>query len=191
MNAIVLMVALSSPSCPPVVYVPACPAPPVVWMPARVVYPSYPPGTIVLPPRIVAPMPMPAPVVEKSLFERLGGAKAVEAVVDDFVARTAGNPKVNFARQGTPLEWKPTPENVARLKKHLVQLVTMVTGGPTKYEGRSMKAAHTGMGITDAEFDALAADLKATLDKFKVAAKEQAELLKIVGSTRGDIVEKK
>ena len=35
----------------------------------------------------------------------------------------------------------------------------------------------------------LAADLKATLDKFKVPAKEQEELLKIVGSTAGDIIE--
>jgi hemoglobin len=128
---------------------------------------------------------------EKSLFERLGGEAAVKAVVDDFVARAAGDPKVNFTRKGTAVEWSPTPENVEKLKKHLVQFVAMATGGPQKYEGGSMKAVHKGMMITDAEFDALAGDLKATLDKFKVPAREQAELLKIVGSTRADIVEKK
>lgn len=128
---------------------------------------------------------------EKSLYDRLGGEAAIKAVVDDFVARAAGDPKVNFTRKGTDVEWQATPDNVAKLKKHLVQLVGMVTGGPQKYEGRSMKEAHQGMKITDAEFDALAADLKATLDKFKVPAREQMELLKIVGSTRGDIVEKK
>ena len=126
----------------------------------------------------------------KSLYDRLGGEAAIKAVIDDFVARAAGNPKVNFTRKGTDMEWEATPENVKRLKKHLVDLVGMVTGGPQKYEGRSMKETHKGMKITKAEFDALAADLKATLDHFKVPAKEQEELLKIVGSTEKDIVEK-
>jgi hemoglobin len=47
------------------------------------------------------------------------------------------------------------------------------------------------MRITDEEFDALAGDLKATLDKFKVPAREQQELLAIIAATRPDIVEKK
>jgi hemoglobin len=131
------------------------------------------------------------PRVARSLWDRLGGEPAVKAVVDDFVMRTASNPKVNFTRKGTDAEWDPSPANVERLKKHLVQLIGLVTGGPQKYEGRSMKAAHQGMKITDAEFDALAGDLKATLDKFNVPAKEQDELFKIIGSTRADIVEKK
>ena len=54
-----------------------------------------------------------------------------------------------------------------------------------------MKSSHKGMMITDAEFNALAADLKASLDKFKVPSPDQEELIKIVASTRGDIVEKK
>jgi hemoglobin len=139
---------------------------------------------------VVAAAPQAAAAKEKSLYERLGGAPAIEAVIADFVGRAAANPKVNFTRKGTAAEWQATPESVAMLKKHLVDLVGMVTGGPQKYQGRNMKDSHRGMKITDAEFDALAGDLKATLDKFKVPAKEQMELLKIVGSTRGDIVEK-
>jgi hemoglobin len=126
----------------------------------------------------------------KSLYERLGGEAAVKAVVDDFVARAATDPKVNFTRKGTALEWQATPDNVAHLKKALVQLIGAVTGGPQKYQGRSMKEAHRGMKISDAEFNALAADLKASLDKFKVPEKEQGELFTIVESTRKDIVEK-
>ena len=45
------------------------------------------------------------------------------------------------------------------------------------------------MMITAAEFDALAGDLAASLDKFKVPQREKDELLKIVGSTKADIVE--
>jgi truncated hemoglobin YjbI len=46
------------------------------------------------------------------------------------------------------------------------------------------------MQITDAEFSAIAADLKASLDKLNVPAKEQGELMAIVGGTKKDIVTK-
>lgn len=126
---------------------------------------------------------------EKSLYERLGGEPAVTAVVDDFVGRAAGDPAVNFTRKGTDAEFNATPEAVAHLKKMLVQFVSMATGGPKQYDGRSMKSAHRNMKVTDAEFNAIAGDLKATLVKFNVPEKEMNELLTIVGSTRKDIVE--
>lgn len=126
----------------------------------------------------------------KSLYERLGGEPAITAVVEDFVARTAGNPKVNFFRKGTPAEWKPSDAEVAMLKKHLVTFIAMATGGPQRYQGRTMAASHRGMMITDEEFNALAGDLAASLDKFNVPAKEKAELMAIAGSTRKDIVGK-
>ena len=127
---------------------------------------------------------------EKSLYERLGGEPALTAVVDDFVARTASNPKVNFTRKGTPQEWDANPENVKKLKRRLVTFIAEATGGPKKYDGKDMKSAHAGMQITSAEFDALAADLAASLDKFKVPAKEKGELMAIAASTKGAMVER-
>ncbi len=129
-------------------------------------------------------------VAQKSLYERLGGQSAIAAVVDDFVPRTAANPAVNFTRQGQPRAWEATPENIEKLKKHLVQFVSIATGATdVTYEGRDMVAAHQGLNITDAEFDALAADLAASCDKLGVPAKEKEEFLAIAGSTRGSIVQ--
>ncbi len=128
---------------------------------------------------------------EKSLYERLGGEDAVKAVVEDVVARAAADPKVNFTRKGTPKEFTPKPEDIAKLKKNLVDLFGMATGGPQKYTGKSMKEAHQGMQITKEEWDALMADFKETLDKLKVPEKEQQELVKIVAPMEKDIVEKK
>ena len=125
-----------------------------------------------------------------SLYDRLGGKPAITAVVEDFVGRAAGNPKVNFTRKGTGAEWAATPENVAHLKAMLVEFVAMASGGPVKYTGQDMKGAHAGMKISNAEFDALAMDLKASLDKFKVPEREQKELLGAVEGTRKDIVER-
>jgi hemoglobin len=127
---------------------------------------------------------------EKSLYERLGGQAAISAVVDDFVPRAAANPAVNFTRQGQPRTWEATPENVDKLKKHLVQFVSVATGAKdVTYEGRDMVTAHEGLKITGAEFDALAADLAASCDKLGVPAKEKEELLAVAGSTRGSIVQ--
>jgi hemoglobin len=128
------------------------------------------------------------PPSDKSLYERLGGHEAVVAVIDDFVGRAAADPAVNFTRKGHPNQWDATPDNVAKLKKHLVQFVEKATGGPATYEGRDMLSVHTGMQITEAEWNAIVADLKATLDKFKVPEKEQGELIAIVATTHDQIV---
>jgi hemoglobin len=154
------------------------------------IYPPSPYNPVYHGPRAAVPqLPPPIPEKAKTLYDRLGGEAAIRAVVDDLVARAAADPKVNFTRKGTPKEWKPTPENVAHLKSVLVDMIGSATGGPQKYTGRSMKELHAGMKITPAEFDALAADLKATLDKLKVPAREQNELLKLVAATAPDIVE--
>ena len=115
-----------------------------------------------------------------SLYERLGGLDAITAVVDSFVARCAGDGRINgkFARTDIP-----------RLRKMLVDQVCEATGGPCTYTGRDMREAHDGMRVTAGEFDALVEDLVATLDEFDVPKAEQDELLGLLGPMRGDIVE--
>jgi hemoglobin len=90
----------------------------------------------------------------RSLYERLGGTEAITAVVDDFVARCAADGRINgkFARTDIP-----------RLKKNLVDQVCEAAGGPCTYSGRDMRQTHDGMSVTGGEFDALVADLVATM----------------------------
>jgi hemoglobin len=116
----------------------------------------------------------------QSLCDRLGGKDAIVAVVDDFVARCAGDDRINakFGRTDIP-----------RLKKMLVDQVCEATGGPCTYTGRDMKETHTGMGVTKGEFESLVEDLVATLDQFNVPKPEQQELLGLLGPMQTDIVE--
>jgi len=115
-----------------------------------------------------------------SLFERLGGKDAITAVIDDFVGRCAADARINgkFARTDVP-----------RLKAHLVDQVCAATGGPCTYSGRDMRTTHDGMSVTGGEFDALVANLVATLDQFGVPEAEKGELLGALAPMRGDIVE--
>ncbi len=120
-----------------------------------------------------------------SLFARLGGAKAITAVVDDFINRAAMNPKVNFLRNG-----KYSGIQIDIHKKKLAEFIAVATGGPNEYNDLELQQAHAGMGITTSEFDALASDLLATLNEFNVPEKEKNELMVLVGNTRAVIVEK-
>ena len=124
---------------------------------------------------------------EMALYDRLGGVYAIAAVVDDFIERLLvddvlnANPAIKEARDRVPK---------AGLKYRITSMVCEATGGPQKYTGRSMKESHKHLNITDREWEAMIADFKVTLDKFKVPEKEQNELIKIVESTKKDIVMK-
>ena len=116
---------------------------------------------------------------KKSLYDRLGGKPAITAVVDDFIGNVAGDTRINkrFANADIP-----------RLKRMLVDQICQASGGPCTYTGASMKDAHKGMKITDAEFNALVEDLVKSLDKFKVGDQEKNDLLGALGGMKPDIV---
>ncbi len=114
----------------------------------------------------------PAAAPSKELYDRLGGQRALVAVVDDFVDRVAGDARINLRFLNTDLP---------RLKSLLVEFVCMASGGPCKYSGQDMETSHAGMELVHEEFAALVEDLVATLDKFKVPAKEKGELLGALG----------
>jgi hemoglobin len=121
----------------------------------------------------VSSAPLFGQMKEKSLYDRLGKKKAIAAVVDDFVSRVAGDARIN-----------------KMFKSHLVDQICEASGGPCKYTGKNMKAAHMGMGISGNDFGALVEDLVGALDKFKVGQHEKDQLLGALGPMKGDIVEK-
>jgi hemoglobin len=122
-----------------------------------------------------------APVAStRSLFERLGGQPAINAVVDDFATNVLNDPRINkkFAKSDAP-----------RLLANLKDFVCFATNGPCQYKGLSMKESHKNMGTTAGEFGALVEDLVKTLNKFGVKEAEQRELLGALAGLKGDIVE--
>jgi hemoglobin len=123
---------------------------------------------------------------EKTLYQRLGGKKALVAVVDQFVGNVAADKRINGFFAATAAD----PQRLARFKMNLVDQICMAAGGPCKYTGKDMKTAHMGMGISSADFNALVEDLVGALDKFKVGDREKSELLGALGPMKTDIVEK-
>jgi hemoglobin len=122
---------------------------------------------------------------DKPLFERLGGLDAISAVVDQFLANVVADARINarFANA-----------DAKHLRQMLIDQICDATGGGPivgcKYTGKTMVEVHTGMQITDDEFNALVDDLVKALDQLKVPAKEKGELLSALGGMKPDVVGK-
>ncbi|HYR74934.1 MAG TPA: group 1 truncated hemoglobin [Pyrinomonadaceae bacterium] len=121
---------------------------------------------------------------KRSLYTRLGGYDAIALVVDDFITRLATDKRFERFFAGFSTDSKK------RLRQHILDQFCAAAGGPCVYMGRDMKTTHTGLGITEADWDAAAKHLVAALDKYKVLQAEKDELMAFVGTQKKDIVEK-
>jgi hemoglobin len=121
-------------------------------------------------------------MAEPTLYKRLGGREAISLVVADFVANVAADDRINARFKGL------NPVAMEKLKSNLADQMCEASGGPCAYLGRDMKTVHTGMKVTDAEWNATVEALVKSLDKFKVPAKEKGELLALLGPMKADIV---
>lgn len=134
----------------------------------------------------------------RTLYERIGGREKIAQIVDDVTERAIADPRVNFSRANVertflgskPPVWQATAENIDRLKQHLTEFLTLAAGGPADYSGRDMREVHKGMRITNTEFDAMVGDIKMSMERLGVKAREQREMLAVIETTRKQVVEK-
>ena len=120
---------------------------------------------------------------DKSLYHRLGGYDAICAATDDLLGRVLNDPQISGYWKGLNTEGK------RRARQQLVDFMASAAGGPAYYIGADMKAAHAGMGISEADWVVLIEHATAMLNHLDVAAREQGEVLGFLDSLRGDIVE--
>jgi hemoglobin len=137
-------------------------------------------------------------MTESSLYDRLGGAFAIAAVVDRFSDAVVRNPIVGQTSENPALrEWHTN--NLGRLPglKFMRTLwVCDISGGPQRYAATEpgsthlgLEEAHRALKISPAEFDEVAAELGRTLDFFKVPEQEKGEVLAAFAAHKGEVTE--
>lgn len=114
-----------------------------------------------------------------TIYDRIGGADAINAAVDLFYRKVLGDDRVNPHFEGV---------NIGRLKAHQRAMITAVAGGPNSYKGRSMAEAHRGLDITNEAFDIVVGHLVATLQELDVPQDEIDRIAPPVLELRSDIV---
>jgi hemoglobin len=117
-----------------------------------------------------------------SLYERLGGEKAVEAAVELFYRRVLADGRIARFFEDVDMD-----SQIAKQKSFL----TMAFGGPNKYTGLDMRKAHHRLvekGLNDSHVDAVIENLNTTLRQLGVAEKEVQEVAAIANSVRDDVL---
>ena len=127
------------------------------------------------------------PTPEPTLYDALGGSAGVNTVLDQFLANVVADTEIN---------WFFADTDAAVLKTMLHDQICAAAGGGCTYTGQTMLAAHEGMAITDAQFNALVADLLAAFDTLGVEYSPNFDgglpadiLVMALGGMQADIVE--
>lgn len=98
-----------------------------------------------------------------STFLAIGGTAAVSAVVEEFYIRLLADP----ATAGF-FEPMVAADGLAALKRHQILLLTKVLGGPDRYAGRDLQAAHAHLGVTEDVYRRVSLHLLTVMHDFKV-----------------------
>ncbi len=117
---------------------------------------------------------------ERSDYEAVGGGPAIAAVVDRFYELVLGDDRLRGFFNGVEM---------VRLKRHQVVLVSQVMGGPVAYEGRDLRTAHKGMGISQEDFAAVVDHLVTALTEAGVERAIIDRVGAVLAGTESDIVE--
>jgi hemoglobin len=135
---------------------------------------------------------------ESTLYERLGGAFAIAAVIDHFSDAIVRNPIVGLTSENPQLrEWHTSNlERLPGLKFMRTLWVCNVAGGSQQYAATKpgstplgLEEAHRELKISPAEFDEVAAELGRTLDFFKVPEREKDEVLGAFAAHKDEVTE--
>ena len=121
---------------------------------------------------------------DKTLFEQIGGAGAVDAAVDIFYRKVLADERINGFFEGVDMEKQASKQKA---------FLTMAFGGPNAYTGVDMRTAHAKLverGLNDGHFDAVVENLGATLTELNVPGELIAKAAAIAETTRTDVLGK-
>ena len=119
---------------------------------------------------------------QKTLYQRIGGYDTIAAVVDDFIGSLIADKRFEKFFAGFSVDSKK------RIRQHVIDQFCAAAGGPCVYTGRDMKTSHEKLNITNAQFNALAEDLYAALDRVHVPYRLQNQLVAMLAPMQRDVV---
>lgn len=112
-----------------------------------------------------------------TLYEKLGGANAVNLAVDKFYERVLQDDRIKHFFADV---------DMVKQRAHQKAFLTYAFGGTDKYDGRYMREAHKELvekhGLKSEHFDAVAEDLMATLKEMGVPEDLMAEVAAVAAA---------
>lgn len=118
-------------------------------------------------------------LAQDTLFEQLGGQAGVTRIANESVALFLVDARVKADFDNV---------NLDRLKQRLADQFCQITNGPCVYRGQSMAAAHTGLDVTQAKFNAVAEDVQAAMERIGIPYRTQNRLMALLAPMQRDVV---
>ena len=116
-----------------------------------------------------------------SVYEKIGGAPAVDAAVDIFYRKVLADDRINEFFDTVDMEGQHAKQKA---------FLTMAFGGPNEYTGKDMREAHKHMNLTEEHFNAVAECLVGTLQDLNVPQEQIDEVVTIAVSVKHDVLNK-
>jgi hemoglobin len=116
---------------------------------------------------------------EDSLYQKLGGKAAIDAVVDAFYVKVLADNRVKHFFADVSMD---------KQRRKQKDFLSFAFGGPLPWTGKDMRKAHEGMGLTEEHFNAIAENLVSTLKDFKVKQELIDQVVAIAVSTKDDVL---
>jgi len=118
--------------------------------------------------------------MEKTLYERLGGAEAIRKLANDIAENHMANPLIKTRFD--------IVEDMDKTKQLVFEFICAGTGGPQAYTGRDMLTAHTGMNVSEQEFIAVVDDILHAMEQNNLGEAEKKDMLAIAYSLKDEII---
>jgi len=116
---------------------------------------------------------------ETALYDRIGGEKAIAAMVDRFYDRLQDQPELVPYFKGVAMD---------KLRRMQVEFFSAALGGPVQYSGRPVYHAHQGLRITRAEFQLFVEQLFVVMQDYPLDDGERYAIITRINTYADDVV---
>jgi len=117
---------------------------------------------------------------ESSLYHKLGGQPAIDAVVEAFYVKVLADSRIKHYFDDI---------NMTKQRRKQKEFLSAAFGGPIPWTGKDMRRAHANLpGLNDTHFNAVAENLEKTLEELKVKKELIQQVMAIAASVRDDVL---
>jgi hemoglobin len=116
---------------------------------------------------------------DTTLYDDLGGDAGLTRIVNASVDNYLADPRIKDIF---------SESNIDRIRMELKDQFCQLAGGPCVYKGHDMVAAHKGLHLTNANFNALVEDLQDAMTKCDIAFATQNRLLALLAPYQHQVV---
>lgn len=115
----------------------------------------------------------------ETLYDRIGGALAVEKLIDDFYERILADPEL------APFFANSSVDNVRTMQR---EFFAVALDGESSYTGRPLSYVHHGRGIQPKHFQLFVGHLAESLDGHDISKQDMFEIIDRINSYVDEVV---